>query len=108
MGRHTADEFPPYSAGIEAIIRARLRQFTKGYTPEHDRRHTVEDLLDAAKAYLASVTPHAYASDPMAYWPWPSDGFNPGTREEALAKAGAMIAAALDRIAIAEARAEEG
>ena len=94
--------------GTQAIAAERQRQIDEeGYTPEHDAEHRVVELLHASIAYL-----HAARSAPLhlslQWWPWPADTFKPETQtpwefgtqpsRRDLAKAGALIAAAIDRL----------
>lgn len=73
----------PYPEGVQAIARERGRQITElGYDAEHDAGHTAHDLMGMALAYLG-----------VAYW-------QPNGRVERpdLVKAGALVAAAIDRL----------
>lgn len=85
-------------AGLIAAERARQVQ-AEGWTPEHDAEHQRGELADAALLYLAQAQygQHGtYLSDlrtPAQRW------IKPCNRERALIKAGALIAAELDRIA---------
>lgn len=76
-------------SGIERIAVERQRQIDKGYTVEHDRHHSVNDLRRAALAYL---------NDNPALLPWgySTRAWKDQTLDERLAKAGALIAAAMD------------
>lgn len=80
------------SNGIERIAAERQRQIEKeGWTPEHDRiEHGGWELRDAAVAYL---------EQDGKYWPW-DGGFKPtpNDRIRELEKAGALIAAEIDRL----------
>lgn len=82
--------------GIESIAQERQRQIDKkGYTKAHDREHPYTEFVDAALAYVvADGTEHASASEDI--WPWP-DGFKRADRRRELVKAGALLAAAIDR-----------
>lgn len=92
-------------SGSNRIAAERERQIQeKGYTPEHDlAHHTTEELLDAAWCYftraealVAKTRPGFFHRQPFS-WPWPS-GWNPAaTSVRNLEKAGALIAAAIDR-----------
>ncbi|MBB3041181.1 hypothetical protein [Nocardioides soli] len=86
--------------GVDLIRAERERQIVdEGYTPDHDRAHSHSDLLDAALAYI-KVQPHL--------WPWHLSTFKPAHDEphddcddrciRDLVKAGALIAAAIDRL----------
>lgn len=97
------------SAGIAMIRAERARQIgVKGYTPEHDARHDGTQLARAAACYAlhaAGVTQiGAHLAGQAWPWPWPQAGFKPGEPVDDLVKAGALIAAELDRL-IAEAAA---
>jgi hypothetical protein len=84
--------------GIELIAEERDRQISQeGWTPEHDNQHDGFELADAAAAYAL----HASGEFSLARRHWPfDDGFKPSddpTRN--LVKAGALIAAEIDRLA---------
>jgi hypothetical protein len=105
------------ATGAEAIAAERQRQIhEEGYTPEHDAHHDLRNLTAAARAYLITgsdpnlrgsrSTSHVRAS---RVWPWEPDGFKPDYGLRDLVKAGALIAAAIDRLdVIAEAEALTG
>lgn len=83
-------------SGLELIEEERLRQLeTEGYDSEHDAQH------DTGKLWRAGV---AYATGNRHWWPWDIDSYKPEAREEEhptvrdLVKAGALIAAELDRL----------
>lgn len=98
--------------GIERIAAERQRQIdVEGWTPEHDDEHSDGSLALAAACYATSdiykpvITPGGKTlfADP---WPWssewdkrPVDGTAPRYRIRALEKAGALIAAEIDRLA---------
>ena len=84
------------SPGVALIAAERSRQVTaKGYTPEHDAEHGGGELAEAAVAYaLAANGDGAYRE----FWPFRGDAFQPGGPVRALTKAGALIAAELDRL----------
>lgn len=88
----------PYPGGVQAIAAERARQIEKGYTPEHDALHQPRDLIDAAMGYL--VTAGEEDVNPYIHYPWMD--FKRGTPTEHLARAGALIAAALDLMDAAE------
>lgn len=75
-------------SGIDLIAAERRRQIEKGWTAEHDDQHDDRELLYAAEAYMFG--------DPDS-WPWEEDGFKPKDIIHDLARAGAFVAAALDR-----------
>ena len=101
---------PADSAGVRIIEAERVRQiYQEGYSPEHDRTHTTGELADAAATYALTVDslykyvahytpvmnrsiPSTWPFDPEYYKPTPDD------RIRQLAKAGAFIAAEIDRL----------
>jgi hypothetical protein len=97
----------PDGPGVTAIRAERSRQVTgEGYTPEHDAGHPEGELaragatyaLWAAGAMRLGVNPY----DAMKWWP-PGWRFGYGDDPvRTLTKAGALIAAEIDRIAVRE------
>lgn len=82
--------------GVEIIAAERRRQMrVEGWTPAHDDGHKDEELARAAMLY---VTP-AEMRD-LDAWPWASVFWkpSPNDRVRELAKAGALIAAEIDRL----------
>lgn len=81
--------------GADLIRLERHRQKVKeGYTAVHDNGHLCTDFIAAAMAYLQ----HARGGPgPQMLWPW-ANGYKPGTTARDLVKAGALIAAGLDRM----------
>jgi hypothetical protein len=95
-------------SGIGLIIAERRRQVAvEGYDSTHDDTHTAGDLAEAAATYaLPAPFRFKYSGQKMVpgtsipgMWPWP-DGWKPtpNDRIRELAKAGALIAAEIDRI----------
>lgn len=84
------------SPGVKAIADERTRQIKKGYTPQHDAEHGVIELIDAGLAFgeFASWSPRSTTLSP--FWPKGWTGKRPESRRNALVKAGAMMAAAID------------
>lgn len=92
------------SEGARLIAAERQRQVTnEGYTPDHDDDHGTE-MIPAAIAYLFASTRSGEDDDlPQKWWPWDLTSFKPtgalgidkGVRD--LVKAGALIAAEIDR-----------
>lgn len=88
--------------GIESIAAERRRQIeVEGWTPEHDDQHQSGELAEAAACYARA------ASDPEGltpfeclptFWPWGREWYKPGNPRRALVKAGALIAAEIDRL----------
>lgn len=78
------------SPGVVLIAEERLRQTQQeGWTPEHDDLHCTGDLARAAAAY---------ALNDETLFPWPDWWKQTDDYERRLAKAGALIAAELDRL----------
>jgi len=78
--------------GVRLILIERLRQIkTEGWSPEHDDQYTKFELLMAAEAYLTGCADE---------WPWDPEWWKPtpGDRIKELVKAGALIAAEIDRL----------
>jgi hypothetical protein len=99
--------------GIELIAEERERQIKQeGWSIAHDSvRHTEGELTDAALCYAtvgsaqlrgASVEEwpvEMFADDMLTDWPWEKRWYKPSPHAERnLVKAGALIAAELDRI----------
>lgn len=104
--------------GIELISAERLRQISKeGWTPEHDDEHDQRELARAAQSYIGHYVarqhvygntmrlpgivdgPKAYqAEDPPDSWPWNDEWWKPKDPVRDLIRAGALIAAELDRL----------
>jgi hypothetical protein len=78
--------------GVQAITAERQRQIAiEGWTPAHDATHTKGELARAAACY-------ALGGRPPGLWPWGDQWWKPSTPERNLEKAGALIAAEIDRI----------
>lgn len=101
-----------YTRGAEMIQRERRRQVeAEGWTPEHDAEHSLGELAWAARVYvmeaLAQIRGETLLSTQSAVWAgWPwrtddgvADGFKPSDDPvRNLVKAGALIAAEIDRL----------
>ena len=106
------------ATGIELIAAERERQITElGYTAEHDAEHDDEDLAFAAACYAAPVPiflmkleeggdPDRAAGEVKWVEPWPIDWerdrrtypLAKDLRLRQLAKAGALVAAEMDKL----------
>jgi hypothetical protein len=92
--------------GLMAIATERDHQYVKhGYKEDHDDVHRDGSLAKAAKCYLDTAVVQIAAEQetiPPCYshkdWPWEPVEFHPETSVENLTKAGALIAAELDRL----------
>lgn len=95
-------------SGAELIGAERQRQIEKeGWTPEHDATHRNGELSIAAVGYaeLAScqfskvITCKPSEMEPHPKWPWASRWWKPSDDPvRNLVKAGALIAAEIDRL----------
>lgn len=92
--------------GARLIMGERMRQVgEEGWTPEHDDTHVRAELVDAAQEYLFVARTTALSPDfrpkgpPSPMWPWESDWYKPAADPISnLVKAGALIAAEIDRL----------
>jgi hypothetical protein len=99
--------------GILLIAVERGRQLSQeGYTLEHDDRHTLGEIADAACCYADFASAQVRGAeleeikecyfDHMpndVQWPWEEEGFKPSYDPiRNLVKAGALIAAEIDRL----------
>ena len=92
-------------SGIELIAAERQRQIKfKGYSAAHDDGHTKRELQWAALGYVDFPRDD---SAPHFFWPWEPASWKPtGIPLRDLAKAGALIAAEMDRLLRLELRIE--
>jgi|GEM_PF-5624672 len=91
--------------GIELIAAERQRQIDQeGWTAKHDDQWEDGELVKAAISYLVATDDEASnftktrESFSLSFWPWELRWWKPKTRRENLIRAGALIAAELDRI----------
>lgn len=86
----------PWTRGTHLIDMERGRQITaEGYDDAHDDRYDDGELLKAASCYLRAG--NFKPGEPMAEWPWDREWWKPSTPERNFVKAGALIAAEIDR-----------
>lgn len=93
-------------SGVELIAEERARQIAvEGYTSEHDDAHDDHELAKAAESYCMAVTTPDEEGDengksrPPWDWPWDKEWWKPSQNEiRNLCKAGALIAAEIDRL----------
>ena len=94
--------------GMELILKERERQIQEeGWSPEHDDQHKNNELLLAAVAYISfdrimAKAPGALVEyskkKPMREGPWADEWWKPSDDPiRNLEKAGALIAAEIDR-----------
>lgn len=82
--------------GIELIAEERQRQIKEeGWTLEHDKQWKHEELAEAAACYA-----HPFRSSVNLNWPFDKSWWKstPQDRIKELQKAGALIAAEIDRL----------
>lgn len=86
--------------GIDLIKQERERQIEKeGWTAEHDDEHTNGELIGAAVWYALFRHPQDYKRGyGYLFWPWQKVWQKPTNPVRDLAKAGALIAAEIDRL----------
>lgn len=94
--------------GIESIAAERERQVeAEGWTPEHDDAHSDGEMAAAAACYAMQVALDCISRDDLhktvssticELWPWSSHWWKPKNRRADLVRAGALIAAEIDRI----------
>ena len=91
-------------SGVDLIKEERKRQITEeGYTLEHDKMYNdPKDMVMAACVYASlGIGPNMdpnFVKDMEDSWPWDPKYFKPKDRIRNLVRAGALIAAALDRL----------
>lgn len=87
--------------GIDLIEAERMRQIeVEGWTPAHDDLHSKGELASAAICYATNSEQRESAGRFFArLWPWSADFWKPtpDNRIRELTKAGALIAAEIDR-----------
>lgn len=98
--------------GAERIATERQRQMdVEDWTPEHDAEHDPGDLIRAAFTYLTWDYSETHERDVLlsrpvrwrraasALWPWQPEWFKPSDDPiRNLVRAGALIAAEIDRL----------
>jgi hypothetical protein len=98
--------------GVELITAERQRQIeAEGWTPEHDDEHIFGQLCEAAVCYAhytwqrlaypkaPPLSPESFTSQPGRLWPWNPSWWKPSIDPiRNLVKAGALIAAEIDRL----------
>lgn len=89
--------------GVGRIAQERQRQrFEEGWTPEHDAEHDKGEMIAAAIAYAMhaehGLRPRRNSSFWMAWWPWGQRWWKPKDPMTDLIRAGALIAAEIDRL----------
>lgn len=83
------------SKGAIDIMRERKRQETvEGFNSDHDDRYRSEQMASAAACYLT----WPFRETVPASWPWAESWWKPKDRRSNLVRAGALIAAEIDRL----------
>ena len=83
--------------GSDLIREERDRQINEeGWSREHDAGHTRSELALAGAAYALHAAGEAEAA--ARAWPWDAVWWKPGVPLQDLIKAGALIAAEIDRL----------
>ena len=86
-------------SGAALIAAERQRQVeAEGWTPEHDDAHDDHELLMAADCYIRKAWTTVRMDRPPSLWPWELSWWKPSDDPiRNLTKAGALIAAEIDR-----------
>lgn len=85
--------------GANVINRERFRQIKEeGYNFDHDDDFKFNELIDAATSYLLACDGYVKFAEAEENWPWDLKHFKPKDTWSNLVKAGALIAAELDRL----------
>jgi hypothetical protein len=98
---------PDPTTGAALILRERLRQIeSEGYTPQHDHAHRDGELAMAAICYAMPPDRRPRIGYVPGDWPWLAREWKPtpSNRVRELTKAGALIAAEIDRLLAGQAR----
>lgn len=95
----TRAKAPIILPGVMLIEAERRRQIeSEGWSAEHDDEHNCGELAHAAICYALPLDTHNHHSLRMELWPWAEGWWKPSTNEiRNLVKAGALIAAEIDR-----------
>lgn len=90
------------SVGVMDILKERVRQQdVAGWTHTHDDGHDRGEMAKAAAVYALWDT-RSLSTFRLKlrqdFWPWDADWWNPSDRRQNLVKAGALIAAEIERL----------
>lgn len=87
------------SKGADLILAERERQISEeGYNKTHDSFHNYEEFIKAAISYsLSSFNNEDLKRSGNLWWPWSIESHKPKDVLQNLKRAGALIAAAIDR-----------
>lgn len=85
--------------GAEQIAVERQRQIeAEGWTPEHDDTHDKCEMAVAAACYTLWSDSYPNSGEPPVEWPWSPLWWKPKNYRNDLVRAGALIAAEIDRL----------
>ena len=93
-------------SGTELIAEERAWQISvEGWTPEHDDKHAAGEIAMAAACYalvpfVRDSAPAGGVTPRFRFWPWSHRWWKPAPEDRVreLVKAGALIAAEIDRL----------
>ena|SRR3972149_10136269 len=86
-------------SGAQLIAEERQRQIdVEGWTAEHDDQHKEGEMARAAAAYALVDFHGVETTDVSVLWPWSWEWLKPSNRIRNLVKAGALLAAEIDRL----------
>jgi hypothetical protein len=87
------------SKGADLILAERERQISEeGYNKTHDSFHNYEEFIKAAISYsINSFNDDESKKLGEQWWPWSEESYKPKDVLQNLKRAGALIAAAIDR-----------
>lgn len=89
--------------GAALIAAERRRQVeAEGWTPEHDDAHDSGEMAVAATFYLDPPLGSGWGEGAPDGWPWEPEAWKPKDQVSNLIRAGALIAAEIDRLQRAE------
>lgn len=99
-------------SGVELIASERQRQISsEGWSADHDDTHDKGEMAQAAASYalhaagISSSYPKGIQNGCCMWWPWAKRWWKPRTPIKDLVRAGALIAAEIDRLQRIEAKA---
>ena len=85
--------------GAQLITDERNRQIEiEGYDKKHDENHDVDLFVKAAISYAIVDLKGSEKKYSYAWWPWEEIYWKPKDRLRKLVRAGALIAAAIDKL----------
>jgi deoxycytidylate deaminase len=95
---------PQERDGVSLIAAERRRQVeAEGWTPEHDDTHLEGEMIEGARGYLSAAflaeRGRSWNGPPPPLWPWNQSWWKPSDDPiRNLVRAGALIAAEIDRL----------